>query len=512
MSTNTYPVCERTYFKSDPLFWGIFIAVLIFLTSSGIINASSTTHSARMTAIAAGEETSFALSSSGHLYSWGYNWNGQLGDSYDGWGNIKPRPGLILSNIRAISAGEGHTLALDNTGKLFVFGSTWDGQLGLGSSGIDTHLAKPTAVMTHVLSMAAGSGHSLVITSDHALYAFGRNRQGQLGTGDRVSLTRPLRVITGDVYAVAAGDRHSLAVLGDGSLLAWGENTFGQLGTGDTKDQLSPKRVLSDVYHIYAGRETSFAIRSDQSLWGWGKGIGSLLGQNNVENELQLTPVKIMDNVAEVAIGASHLLVLKTDHTLWCAGDNWLGQLGIQNSYRKINQLTQLSSGITAIAAGGWHSLALDSNGNVLTWGDNSFGQLGNLTIDNVVVPTRITVANPEPRVLFNHSIKGWSHIQPTLAVDRVVLPLEDTFAVLEVPHTLHQGKLLEFDYQDKHYVHLVGSTIFYVDDKRVELPLSTQHYRNKPVFLAFNTVELFRFSVHWDASAQLLLLEDGNE
>ena len=510
MSTNTYFVRERFHVKSHPLWWCICTIVLCLLASAHMVNASSTTHSARITAIAAGEETSFALSGSGHLYSWGYNWNGQLGDTLDGWGNIKPRPGLILSNIRAVAAGEGHALALDNTGKLFVFGSSFDGQLGLGSAGIDTHLAKPTAVMTHVLSMDAGSGHSLVITSDHALYAFGRNRQGQLGTGDKVSLTRPLRVITGDVYDASAGDRHSLAVLGDGSLLSWGENLFGQLGTGDTKEQLKPKHVLSDVYRAYAGRETSFAIRTDNSLWGWGKGIGALLGQSNAENALQLTPVKIMDNVAEVAIGASHVLVLKTDNTLWCAGDNWLGQLGVQNGNRKISQLTQLSSGITAIAAGGWHSLAIDSNGNVLTWGDNSFGQLGNLTIDNLVVPTRITVANPDPRVLFNYSIKGWTHIQPTLAVDRIVLPLEDTFKVLDVPHTLHQGKLLEFDYQDDHYIHLIGSSIYYVNDKRVELPLSTQHYRNKPVFLAFNTVELFKFNVRWDAGSQLLLLEEG--
>jgi hypothetical protein len=64
--------------------------------------------------------------------------------------------------------------------------------------------------------------------------AWGENFIGQLGDGTTVNRDAPVPVhLTAgtDVTAVAAADRHSLALTSDGRVLAWGFNGAGQLGT-----------------------------------------------------------------------------------------------------------------------------------------------------------------------------------------------------------------------------------------------------------------------------------------
>ena len=483
---------------------------LAFLLSFTIIlNTGSTTLAASPTKIiqiASAEEISLALDDLGQLYSWGFNWNGQLGDNMDGWGQAKPKPGIILKNVVDIAAGAAHTLAKTNNGYLYAFGSNWDGQLGIGGSGLGSSVKKPLAVMSHVYTMAAGAAHSLVVTTDNALWVFGRNRNGQLGNGNLTSETRPQKTINSSVYDVAAGDRHSLALLADGTLLAWGANEVGQLGTGDLHDRLVPTAVLSDVYKLYAGRVNSFAILSDSSLWGWGQGISSLIDENATDDLISLLPIKIMDNIQQVAIGANHLLILTNDGKVYISGQNWLQQLGLPH-IQSISTPQLLVEGISQIAAGGWHSLALTNEGSLLAWGDNTYGQLGDQSFRNINIPSPIAIINLEPSILFNEGDSSWSAIKPKLAVDRIVLPLDKTFDLLNIPYSIIQNSILEFDYKGATYQHLIGSSIFFSEGRKVSFPLSTQSYQKDFVFLAFNTVELFGYDVRWDSTAQLLFL-----
>jgi alpha-tubulin suppressor-like RCC1 family protein len=82
----------------------------------------------KIVAVAAGMHFSLALSASGKVYAWGWNGFGQLG-----LGDLQSRrvPTLVpgLSGVRAISAGEGHVLAI-GANQLFGWGSNESGQLG----------------------------------------------------------------------------------------------------------------------------------------------------------------------------------------------------------------------------------------------------------------------------------------------------------------------------------------------------------------------------------------------
>ena len=93
--------------------------------------------------------------------------------------------------------------------------------------------------------------------SDINIYCYHYNFDkyiGRLGTGNEYDMLKPYTLELPDdenIVMVAAGDRHSLALTKEGFIYAWGNGTHGQLGTGDTRtSQLTPMKInLSMVYH-----------------------------------------------------------------------------------------------------------------------------------------------------------------------------------------------------------------------------------------------------------------------
>src|SRR5690606_3129654 len=61
---------------------------------------------------------------------------------------------------------------------------------------------------------------------------------------------------------IAAGNAHSLAVTPDGRVVAWGANHFGQTNV--------PDEALRDVVSVAAGHDHSLALKSDGSVVAWG--------------------------------------------------------------------------------------------------------------------------------------------------------------------------------------------------------------------------------------------------
>jgi regulator of chromosome condensation (RCC1) repeat-containing protein/Regulator of Chromosome Condensation (RCC1) repeat protein len=74
--------------------------------------------------------------------------------------------------------------------------------------------------------------------------------------------------------------------------------------------------------------------------------------------------------VVQVSAGGAHILVLKSDGTVWARGNNWFGQLGngTDTASSTLIQVPGLT-GVVQVSAGGFHSLALRSDGTVWEWG-----------------------------------------------------------------------------------------------------------------------------------------------
>lgn len=89
-----------------------------------------------------------------------------------------------------------------------------------------------------------GEHHSLALSADGNVFAWGSNAEGQLGNGSTGGASAEPVLVAGPgsgardaallqpVTAIAAGARHSLAVNAQGQCLAWGWGLHGQCGGG----------------------------------------------------------------------------------------------------------------------------------------------------------------------------------------------------------------------------------------------------------------------------------------
>jgi len=183
---------------------------------------------------------------------------------------------------------------LKTDGTVWAWGDNYSGQLGDGTT---TERRTPVQVsgLTDVIAVTGGEGHGLALRADGTLWAWGDNYSGQLGDGTTTERRTPVQVsgLT-DVIAVAAGGYHSLAVKTDGTLWTWGDNWSGQLGDGTTTERITPVQILglTDVIAIAAGWEHSLALKSDGTVWAWGLNDEGRLGDGTSDGRTSPVQVK----------------------------------------------------------------------------------------------------------------------------------------------------------------------------------------------------------------------------
>lgn len=122
----------------------------------------------------------------------------------------------IPGRVVCVSGGENHSLAVTEDGKVYAWGYNGWGQLGNGTIG-DVATPQPQFVNIpgRVAGVSGGYLHSLALTENGKVYAWGGNYAGQLGSGPGGYLVTPQLVnIPGYVVGVSGGEMHSLAVLG----------------------------------------------------------------------------------------------------------------------------------------------------------------------------------------------------------------------------------------------------------------------------------------------------------
>jgi len=161
-----------------------------------------------------------------------------------------------------------------------------------------------------VASVSYTGNLAMAVKKDGSLWAWGTNYRGEIGNGTKERIWSPVQIMK-DVAFVSIGSTHILAVKNDGSLGAWGENEYGQLGNGkitthkENNDQLRPIKIMDDVVYISAGSKHSLAVKNDGSLWSWGdkyaspwsiEAGGEVIDSGGVDEKMS-KPVKIIDNI-----------------------------------------------------------------------------------------------------------------------------------------------------------------------------------------------------------------------
>ena len=142
-----------------------------------------------------------------------------------------------------------------------------------------------------VVYVSVGFRHTLAIRADGTLWAWGDNANGRTGLGtDTGIVTVPTQVGTANNWAtVSAGTHHSLAVTTNGELWAWGNNGSGTTGLGvTTGNTLVPTRVgtASTWRSVSAGQWFSLAIRTNGTLWSFGMNGSGRTGRGTDNNTI----------------------------------------------------------------------------------------------------------------------------------------------------------------------------------------------------------------------------------
>jgi alpha-tubulin suppressor-like RCC1 family protein len=350
-----------------------------------------------------------ATATSGTLRAWGLDNDGQLGDGTQSTGSPVPVKVQLPAGVKVtqLRAGCNFTVALTTTGTVLAWGDNTFGQLGDGTTGGTS----PTPVRVQVpagvtvTAVRAGCRHALALTSAGQVLAWGDNTFGQLGDGTNVSSDVPVfaNIPPGvQVAAISAGQYHNLALASTHTaIFSWGHNQFGQLGTGNLNDSATPVLVEIGgvvINSVAATFGDSIALISNGRVAVWGDNTFGELG-DNLALPGATTPV-FADTPPGVTVtgvlgGAFHILARTSSGQLLAWGLNNHGQIGDGTfTERDVPTPVSLPSGttVTQISAGGFHSLALTSKGKVLAWGVGADGELGNGTFADSAFPVRALI------------------------------------------------------------------------------------------------------------------------
>lgn len=315
-------------------------------------------------AVATGGKHSLALTSTGQVLAWGNNVDGELGDGTNS-NSAVPVPVHLPKKVvvTAIAAGDDDSMAVTSTGQVYAWGTNEYGELGDGSKQ-DTNT--PVAVLlprgTKVIAIGTSYNYSVALTAGGHVLTWGSNGSGQLGTGFKAASEIPLRVKLPKgikIIAIANGGYHCLALTSTGQIMAWGDGGFGQLGDGHTTSVLSPVRVRLPklptgvkIVGIGAGSQHSLVLTSAGEVLAWGRGDFGQLGDGRTKkSDLPVrVHIPVGDRVTAISAGGGFSLALTSSGQDLAWGHNQVGQLGIGSlSNRDVPVRVPIPAGLIAV-------------------------------------------------------------------------------------------------------------------------------------------------------------------
>jgi hypothetical protein len=228
-------------------------------------------------------------------------------------------------------------------------------------------------IMDNVRSVHMSGGQYdrtfFVITKNNDLYAWGNNRQGQIGDDSGLNKTEPV-FIMGNVAAVATTDSEVRAFSTDGTCWRWGGGVFAPVEEGiihDIIDYIENQTVMrlnpivmsngnmevhtmiglkNEIVNALGGQDNIvssrgvggrpdfmgitvhpryYALTRDGVLWGWGKNDGQLGDGTRATRNM---PVQIAENVKRIT--PTHFVTNNNDWYFYSTTSEYGGRYGIE--------------------------------------------------------------------------------------------------------------------------------------------------------------------------------------
>ena len=315
-----------------------------------------------------------------------------------------------------VVSGTTFTAYLKEDGTVWTSGAGANGVLGNGSS-VNTNIPNQVKIstneyLTDIRKISVGTEHVIALRKDGTVWAWGLNSSGQLGDGTTTNSLYAIKVkdteenkYLENVIDIATGLDFSLALLSDGTAYGWGDAASYALGTNSTSDPKLPIKIHDgdNIIQMQGGTDTTVVLKGDGTVWATGLGTSGQIGDDTNTTRAELVPVindtkdNILSGIVKIVSGSHHTIALKEDKTAVIWGYNTNGQLGINSttttksptSLKNVGN-TDIMQNISNIGTGPNSTYIEDKDGNVYATGLNTTGQLSLGTKTSVKIFTAV--------------------------------------------------------------------------------------------------------------------------
>ncbi len=278
-----------------------------------------------------------AVLASGVAQCWGHGEYGQLGN---GGNQGSPRPVTVTASytgsVAQIEVGEFSSCLRTEQGGVWCWGLGIHGQIGNGSGANQSTPQPVSGLSSGVVDLSLSYKTACAITGQGAAKCWGWGLYGQLGNGSFGSSSGPADVsgLGSGVTEISVGSYHGCAVTTWGGVRCWGRNDEGELGTGQTSAQVQYVSVsagsipAAGLVRLQAGALSTCGLYGGGELRCMGYNEGGLLGLGHGDTVV-LTLTRPMDIVGGVSgfDSATHGCAV-VNGAAKCWGLNAQGQLG----------------------------------------------------------------------------------------------------------------------------------------------------------------------------------------
>nr|XP_054504403.1 regulator of chromosome condensation [Agelaius phoeniceus] len=346
--------------------------------------------------VEAGGMHTVCLSQTGKIYTFGCNDEGALGRDTSAEGS-ESSPGLVelQEKVVQVSAGDSHTAALTEDGRVFVWGSFRDnnGVIGLLEPMKTSSVPVLLQLDTPVVKIVSGNDHLVMLTVDGDLFTCGCGEQGQLGRVPALFATRGgrrglERMLVPQLVPVRGRGRRSkmrfqdafcgayftFAVTHEGHIYGFGLSNYHQLGTQDTEPCFSPQNLTSfknstkSWVGFSGGQHHTVCVDSEGKAYSLGRAEYGRLGiGTGAEEKSTPTVIPELPSIVSVACGASVGYAVSSDGRAfaWGMGTNYQLGTGEEDDVWSPVEMTgkQLENRrVLAVSSGGQHTVLLVSD------------------------------------------------------------------------------------------------------------------------------------------------------
>lgn len=224
-----------------------------------------------------------AITDKGNLYAWGNNNHNQLGLNNTISMQLTPKLIELPNNEKAKYVSTGYsTFVITEEENLYSWGYNYYGQLGVGDK-IDKKTPKLVTLPNNEKAIAVSTMEffSLILTNKGNVYSCGINNYGQLGLGDYSNQTTP-KLITlpyeEKAIKINTGEDCSMILTDKGNLYSCGRSKLGQLGLGNCNDrEPNIKKIRSNNICFFTGYNNSVSINNLGEFFWWGDNFSGKL-------------------------------------------------------------------------------------------------------------------------------------------------------------------------------------------------------------------------------------------